>query len=73
MVELFPVEQEEDKQIIKKLIENHFSYTKSKVAQDILSDIDSFYSKFVKVFPVDYRRVLEEESNKIENSPVALI
>ncbi len=68
MVELFPVEQEEDIQEIKTLVEKHFRYTQSAVAERVLANWNSILPQFVKVFPVDYRRVLEEnakEQNKL--------
>jgi len=42
------------------LIEKHFKYTQSTVAEGILKDWESTLGKFVKVYPRDYRRVLEE-------------
>lgn len=60
MVELFKVEEQDDCNELKQLIENHFKFTNSTVAQDILNDWDNSLKQFVKVFPKDYRRVLEE-------------
>ncbi len=68
MVELFPVENEADIQEIKTLVENHCRYTQSAVAQRVLKNWNTILPQFVKVFPVDYRRVLEEnakEQNKL--------
>lgn len=73
MVELFPVEEEDDKQFINQLVENHKKYTKSNVAEKILGDFDKFISKFRKVYPIDYRRVLEEESKNVTDKTEVLI
>jgi glutamate synthase domain-containing protein 3 len=60
MVDLFAVTQPQDILELKTLIEKHFRYTQSTVAEGILKDWDRILGKFVKVYPRDYRRVLEE-------------
>ncbi len=40
------------------MIENHFRYTGSSVAKFILEDFDNQLNNFIKVFPIDYKRVL---------------
>ena len=61
MVELFKVETEEDIVELKTLIEKHKHYTNSKVADKILSDWEKYLPQFIKVYPTDYRRVVEEK------------
>lgn len=68
MVELFNVESEEDIKELKKLIEKHFVYTKSGTAEFILKNWEEELKYFVKVFPVDYRKVLESEKSRQGNS-----
>jgi len=70
MVELFKIEDEKDEIELRKLIENHLNYTSSKVADMILSDWNNQIKNFIKVFPTDYRRVLEENQNEIEELTV---
>lgn len=60
MVELFPVKEKYDIQELRTLIQNHFNYTKSTVAKQILDQWENSLAQFVKVYPTDYRRVLEE-------------
>jgi len=60
MVDLFPVKEERDMAVLKELIEKHFKYTRSTVAQGILQNWTENLGQFVKVYPRDYRRVLEE-------------
>ena len=60
MVELFPVEEVADIAELKTLIENHALYTGSTVAKDVLARWEETLPQFVKIFPEDYRRVLEE-------------
>jgi glutamate synthase domain-containing protein 3 len=51
---------EADEAILKRLIENHARHTGSKRGQSILDQWDTFRSRFVKVFPKEYRRALTE-------------
>ena len=62
MVELFPVEGRDDIFELKALIEAHATTTSSSVAKDILKNWNDVLPQFVKVYPRDYRRVLEEAS-----------
>ena len=45
---------------LKQLIKNHLSYTGSAVAERVLANWETILAQFVKVMPVDYKRVLEE-------------
>jgi glutamate synthase (NADPH/NADH) len=63
MIELFSVEEEEDLSVLKTSIENHFKYTASPVAGGVLTNWESEVKKFVKVYPNDYRKVLEERKH----------
>jgi glutamate synthase domain-containing protein 3 len=72
MVELFPVEEQKDILELKDLIEKHFKYTQSSVAEGLLKDWQRSLGQFVKVYPRDYRKVLEEaESIKNAVDPAA--
>ena len=59
MVELEKVE-DKDKDIIYYLLNNHFKYTKSQKAKKVIENIDGELKKFVKVIPIEYKRILEE-------------
>ncbi len=61
MVELFDIENDEDITELKSLIENHKRYTKSSVAKGILDNWDESLKQFIKVYPTDYRRVVEKK------------
>ncbi|MBF0486434.1 MAG: glutamate synthase subunit alpha, partial [Candidatus Omnitrophica bacterium] len=61
MVELFPVKEEKDFKELKGMIENHYQYTQSSVAKKILDHWDKVSGQFVKIYPRDYRRVIEEQ------------
>ena len=58
MVDLDPLESEEDVEIVKSLLAKHLEYTHSHVANGILNDWDEYQSRFIKVMPKDYKRVL---------------
>ena len=51
---------EKDRIELRGLIREHLERTGSEVARRILDDWDEMSTKFVKVFPVDYKRVLAE-------------
>jgi glutamate synthase (NADPH/NADH) large chain len=56
-------ERESDEAILKRLIERHFKYTGSTRARNLLDDWANSRAKFVKVFPTEYKRALEEMHN----------
>jgi glutamate synthase domain-containing protein 3 len=60
MVDLFPVKEQKDIAELKALIEKHLKYTQSTVARGILNDWSKTLGQFIKVYPRDYRRVIEE-------------
>jgi glutamate synthase (NADPH/NADH) large chain len=66
MVDLEPLRDPEDLELIRDLLLSHAGYTGSKVAARILGDWEWAVEKFVKVMPVDYRRVLEEQKKLAE-------
>ena len=70
-VELFDVSEEEDIQQLKVLIEEHYQSTQSTVAKKVLDEWEETLTKFVKVYPSDYRRVLEGLKNKQDELQVA--
>lgn len=53
-------ERETDEAILRRLIEDHFRYTGSFQARDILGNWETARGKFIKVMPTDYRRALGE-------------
>ena len=64
-------ERETDEAILKRLVENHFRYTGSSRARDLVSDWDKARSQFVKVMPVDYRRAIAELWRAANLQPIA--
>jgi glutamate synthase domain-containing protein 2/glutamate synthase domain-containing protein 1/glutamate synthase domain-containing protein 3 len=58
MVELEEVKTG-DRDTIYNLLNNHFKYTKSKKAKAILDNINEELKKFIRVIPIEYKRILE--------------
>jgi glutamate synthase (NADPH/NADH) large chain len=69
MVECEALSREEDVEAVRGLLEKHYKLTGSSVAIHILDDWDATQKKFVRVMPLEYKRVLEKialEKKKIE-------
>ena len=60
MVELEALTQD-DKTLIHKLISNHKKYTGSSVAEGIMVNFNKEAKKFIKIMPVEYKRILENK------------
>ena len=59
MVDLLPLKDEDDVNEVRQLIDRHVQYTDSALGREILEDWAQSAQRFVKVYPRDYRRVLE--------------
>lgn len=64
MVELTLIEDTYDNRELRDLITRHYNYTNSPLAKRILDNWAIEVEKFIKVTPIEYKRVLQEE--KIE-------
>ena len=73
MVELESIWHNEDKKLLKELIEKHYKWTQSKQAQRVLNSWSDILGRFVKVVPIDYRKALEKmraaEQRHTETTP----
>lgn len=64
---LLKVEEDKDIEQLKDLIESHYNYTMSPLAQRILENWEDYLPKFIKVFPEEYRQALIRlEKEKLE-------
>jgi glutamate synthase (NADPH) large chain len=61
MVELSLVEETSDIKDLMTLITKHFQYTGSPLAEKILNNFSEEAEKFIKVMPIEYKKVLHEE------------
>ena len=72
MVDLEPVEAEEDEEALRLLIEDHYRLTGSATAERVLGSWSETLPKFVKVMPRAYKRAVAERaarSNGISRHP----
>jgi glutamate synthase domain-containing protein 3 len=58
MVDLELIEEEEDRLELKEMIRRHYQYTGSRKAHGILKNWEASLPLFIKIFPMEYRRVL---------------
>jgi len=68
MVDLETLELDEDIDTVQSLLRKHIEATGSERAQWVLENWDRLQSKFVKVFPRDYRRVVESQKQAAQKS-----
>jgi glutamate synthase (ferredoxin) len=61
MVKLFPLEDPEETQLVRNLIRQHAEYSRSDRAWKVLARWEQMVPQFVKVYPNDYRRVIETQ------------
>jgi glutamate synthase (ferredoxin) len=61
MVKLYPLEDPEEIEFVWRLIRRHAEYTRSERAWKVLALWDNLQPRFFKVYPNDYRRVLETQ------------
>jgi glutamate synthase (NADPH/NADH) large chain len=66
MVDLDPLDAE-DAQALNDMITRHYAYTGSTVARFVLDDFENQLKNFIKVFPKDYKKALQEKS-KVKQS-----
>jgi glutamate synthase (ferredoxin) len=59
MVDLEHLEEPEEIEEVKAMIQRHVHYTQSALGQEILGAWQEMRRRFVKVMPRDYRRILE--------------
>ena len=55
----------EDAKELKQMISRHFEYTGSTVARFVLDDFENQLQHFVKVFPSDYKKVLQKAAQTV--------
>ncbi len=64
---LLPVDEDKDIAELRALIENHYNATLSPLAQRILENWEESLSKFIKIFPEEYKQALIRlENEKLE-------
>jgi glutamate synthase (NADPH/NADH) large chain len=71
MVELTLLEDMQDQKELKDLITRHHQYTGSPLAGKILDNWANYVTEFIKVTPIEYKKVLEEERIEAINRKIA--
>lgn len=71
MVELSHLEDSNDVHELQKLIYNHYTYTGSPIAKRILTNWNDYVDKFIKVVPIEYKKVLHDERIAAINKKIA--
>lgn len=64
LVGLFGLEDAGEQELVQSMIQNHVNYTGSRLGWRILQSWPDIIQRFVKVYPNDYRRVLEAREEK---------
>jgi glutamate synthase (NADPH/NADH) large chain len=59
---------EEDIDELKTMIQKHYAYTASTVAKFVLDDFENQLKNFIKVFPRDYKKVLQSKKEKVKSA-----
>ncbi len=64
MVELSLIEDLSDSRELRSYIHNHYTQTGSPLAQKMLESWSDYVEQFIKVTPIEYKKVLQEEKMK---------
>jgi glutamate synthase (NADPH) large chain len=64
MVDLDPLDAE-DVAVLQQMVANHYEFTNSSVAKFVLDDLENQVRNFVKVFPRDYKKVLQSSKQTV--------
>ena len=72
LVELSPLENNDDIKEVQTMISNHLHYTNSSLAERILTNWNDYAAKFVKVIPLEYKKVLEQQKLEALEAKLAM-
>ncbi len=59
MVLMEKIENKNDKEMLKSMLEKHLQYTGSLKAKNVLDNFDEYLPKFKKIIPEDYKRMMQ--------------
>lgn len=71
MVELTLIEDLADAKEVKTMITNHFHATNSPLAEKILAHWSEYVEKFIKIVPIEYKKVLHDEKSEALKKKIA--
>jgi glutamate synthase (NADPH/NADH) large chain len=61
----FDLLENSDEKFLHEMISKHYQYTNSTIAGFVLNDFTNQLKNFVKVFPKDYKKVLQQTSKPV--------
>lgn len=70
MVELCKLEDKEDLDVVRTLLQEFHEYTGSLLAEQLLKEFKTRTKEFVKVFPYEYQKVLKQKLTEVVAKPV---
>lgn len=73
MVELTLIEDTYDSRELRQFITNHYNYTNSPLAKYILDNWNTEVEKFMKVTPIEYKKVLQDEKLEAIKKKIAQV
>ncbi len=73
MVELSLIEDAADNRELKQLITKHYEYTNSPLAKRILDNWAEEVERFIKVMPIEYKKVLQDEKLEAIKKKIAQV
>jgi glutamate synthase (NADPH) large chain len=73
MVELSLIEDMADNRELRNLIVAHHKYTQSPKARKILENWNEYVEKFIRVIPIEYKKVLQDEKIEAVKKKIAQV
>ncbi|MDR2682986.1 MAG: glutamate synthase subunit alpha, partial [Dysgonamonadaceae bacterium] len=73
MVELTLIEDKSDSLELHHLISKHYLYTQSPLAKRILDNWEDYLKHFIKITPIEYKKVLQEEKMEAIKKKIEMV
>jgi glutamate synthase (NADPH/NADH) large chain len=73
MVELTLIEDKSDSIELYQLISQHYHYTQSPLAKRILDNWEDYLKHFIKITPIEYKKVLHEEKMEAIKKKIEMV
>jgi len=73
MVELSLVEDMADNRELRNIIAAHYRYTQSPKARQILDNWNDYVEKFIRVIPIEYKKVMHDEKIEAVKKKIAQV
>ena len=67
MVLLERLSKNDEADMVRSMIKNHYRFTDSDLAERLLDKWDDTIEKFVKVIPIDYKNIITAIEDAVEN------